>query len=83
VTPAQLSLAWVLAKGDHVVAIPGTKNIAHLEENMARHDWAIAPALVAEVDALINHRTVAGHRYSAMMQATIDTEDFAEFFEPA
>jgi aryl-alcohol dehydrogenase-like predicted oxidoreductase len=83
VTPAQLSLAWVLAKGDHIVAIPGTKNIAHLEENMARHDWAIAPALVAEVDALINHRTVAGHRYSAMMQATIDTEDFAEFFEPA
>ena len=82
-TPAQLSLAWVLAQGDHIVAIPGTKNIAHLEENIARWNWQIPAELAAEVDALINHRTVAGHRYSAMMQATIDTEDFAEYFELA
>ncbi len=83
VTPAQLSLGWVLARGEHVVAIPGTKNVAHLEENIARRDWAIPPALAAEVDALINHQTVAGHRYAKMMLSTIDTEDFAEFFELA
>ena len=83
VTPAQLSLAWVLAQGDHIVAIPGTKNIAHLDENIAHWNWQIPAAMAAEVDALINHQTVAGHRYSAMMQATIDTEDFAEHFELA
>ena len=81
VTPAQLSLGWVLAQGDHIVTIPGTKSIAHLAENIARWDWAIPAELAAQVDALINHQTVAGHRYSAAMQATIDTEDFAEFFE--
>ena len=81
VTPAQLSLGWVLAQGDHVVAIPGTKSVAHLEENIARWDWAIPAELAAQVDALINHQTVAGHRYAAPMQATIDTEDFPACFE--
>ncbi|ODU67177.1 MAG: aldo/keto reductase [Novosphingobium sp. SCN 66-18] len=78
VTPAQLSLAWVLSRGDHVVAIPGTGKIAHLEENIARWDWAIPAAVAAEVDALINQQTVAGHRYAEAMLPTIDTEDFAE-----
>ncbi len=83
VTPAQLSLGWVLARGDHIVAIPGTAQIAHLDENIARADWTPSPALIARVDALINHQTVAGHRYSAAMQATIDTEDFAHTFDLA
>jgi aryl-alcohol dehydrogenase-like predicted oxidoreductase len=81
VTPAQLSLAWVLSRGDHIVAIPGTKSIAHLEENIARSDWTIPAELAARVDALINHHTVAGHRYSDMMKPTIDTEDFATCLE--
>lgn len=78
VTPAQLSLGWVLAQGEHIVAIPGTGNPRHLAENIARADWAMPPALAAELDALINRRTVAGPRYGAVMQATIDTEDFAD-----
>jgi aryl-alcohol dehydrogenase-like predicted oxidoreductase len=77
VTPAQLALGWVLAKGDHVVAIPGTANIAHLEENIARSDWRPDAATIAEVDALINERTVAGHRYPDAQQKSIDTEEFA------
>ena len=81
VTPAQLSLAWVLSRGEHVVAIPGTAKIPHLEENIARWDWAIPADLAAKVDALINHSTVAGHRYAKMMQATIDTEDFDTVFD--
>lgn len=76
VTPAQLSLAWVLAQGDHIVTIPGTANIAHLEANIARWDWRPDPALLAELDALINHASVAGHRYPPAQQATIDTESF-------
>lgn len=77
-TPAQLSLGWVLAQGEHIVAIPGTGNCRHLAENIARADWSMPPALAAELDALINRRTVAGPRYGAVMQATIDTEDFAD-----
>ena len=76
VTPAQLSLAWVLAQGDHVVTIPGTASIPHMEENIARWDWDMSPALAAELDALINRQTVAGPRYGPAMQASIDTEDF-------
>ncbi|WP_062788209.1 aldo/keto reductase [Novosphingobium capsulatum] len=78
VTPAQLSLAWVLGKDDHIVAIPGTGKIAHLEENIARWEWQIPAAVTAEIDALINQQTVAGHRYAQTIRATIDTEDFAE-----
>jgi aryl-alcohol dehydrogenase-like predicted oxidoreductase len=77
VTSAQLSLAWVLAQGEHVVAIPGTANQQHLAENIARPDWAPSTDLLAELDTLINRRTVAGPRYGAMIQATVDTEEFA------
>jgi aryl-alcohol dehydrogenase-like predicted oxidoreductase len=81
VTPAQLSLGWVLSRGDHVVAIPGTGKIPHLEENIARWTWVIPAGIAARVDVLINHQTVAGHRYAKIMHATIDTEDFAECFD--
>ncbi|HUQ12734.1 MAG TPA: aldo/keto reductase [Novosphingobium sp.] len=77
VTPAQLSLAWVLSRGDHVVAIPGTANIAHLEENIARWDWRVPETVSAELEALINRETVVGPRYAEAMQRTIDTEEFA------
>jgi aryl-alcohol dehydrogenase-like predicted oxidoreductase len=76
-TPAQLSLAWVLAQGEHVVAIPGTAHQQHLAENIARHDWVPAADLLAELNALINRHTVAGPRYGPMIQTTVDTEEFA------
>lgn len=78
VTPAQLSLGWVLSRQGNVVAIPGTGNIAHLEENIALWDWEIPDALARRVDRLINRGTVSGHRYSDAMQATIDTEKFSD-----
>ncbi|WP_293881092.1 aldo/keto reductase [Sphingomonas sp.] len=77
VTPAQLALGWVLARGDHVVAIPGTASIAHLEENIARHDWRPNDETIVRVDALINRDSVAGARYPDAQQKTIDTEEFA------
>ncbi len=77
VTPAQLSLAWVLSRGEHVVAIPGTANLDHLGENLARSGWALPEGLGAELDALINQQTVAGPRYSAAAQSTVFTEEFA------
>jgi len=78
VTPAQLALGWVLAKGEHIVAIPGTASIEHLEENIARSGWLPGSATIDAIDALINQHTVAGARYPAALQRTIDTERFAD-----
>ena len=75
-TPAQLALVWLLAKGPHIVPIPGTTNAAHLAENMDAVDVALAPAIVDRLDALVNRHTVAGPRYNAATQAEIDTEEF-------
>jgi aryl-alcohol dehydrogenase-like predicted oxidoreductase len=77
VTPAQLSLAWVVAQGDHVIAIPGTASPHHLEENIARANWQPSAAVLAKLDALINQQTIAGARYPAAQQRSIDTEEFA------
>ncbi|MBH0114539.1 aldo/keto reductase [Novosphingobium sp. YJ-S2-02] len=77
VTPAQLSLAWVLSRGEHVHAIPGTASAAHMRENLAASSCTLAPEVLDRAGALINQHTIAGHRYSAKGQATIDTEEFA------
>ena len=77
VTAAQLSLAWLLSRGDFVHAIPGTTRLDHLAENMARADWQPPQELLAACDALVNRHTVAGPRYHEAMQKTIDTEEFA------
>lgn len=76
VTPAQLALSWVLGRGDHIVTIPGTMRIEHLEENFARWQWRLPDDAARRIDALINQATVAGGRYSPAMQRSIDTEDF-------
>ncbi len=77
VTPSQLAMGWVLSKGDHIVTIPGSQNIAHVEENIARWDWVPDAATLAKVDVLINQGTVSGARYTTGMQKAIDTEEFA------
>lgn len=76
-TPAQLALAWGLAKHPHLVAIPGTTSRVHLEENFAARHVSLAPEVVALVDLLINHHSVSGERYPPAAQADIDTEQFA------
>lgn len=78
VTPAQLALAWVLSRGDHIVAIPGTGNIAHMEENIGRCNWQPEQTVLDQLDQLINQHSVAGHRYSEAMRQNIDTEEFAD-----
>jgi aryl-alcohol dehydrogenase-like predicted oxidoreductase len=75
-TPGQLALAWLLAQGDHVVPIPGTRDAAHLRENVAAAHVALDAATCARVDALINRHTVTGSRYDAASQAGVDTEEF-------
>ncbi|RIV83765.1 aldo/keto reductase [Aurantiacibacter xanthus] len=76
VSPAQLALAWVLSRGEHVHAIPGTSKLEHLGENIGRPGWRPDQAVLDELDGLINQRTVAGPRYPDAMQKTMDSEDF-------
>jgi aryl-alcohol dehydrogenase-like predicted oxidoreductase len=75
-TMGQLALAWLLAQGEHVVPIPGTTQIAHLEENLGAAELTLTRAEIEQIDALINQRNVVGARYSAANQAEIDTENF-------
>ena len=77
-TPAQLAMAWVLSRGDHVVPIPGTRSIGHLEENLGSLAVTITPDIVARIDAIFAPGAIRGPRYSAPMQAQIDTETFAD-----
>ena len=73
---AQLALAWVLSRGEHVVAIPGTTSLAHLDENVGGGEVMLSQGLAARVDAAINRFNVVGERYNAPTQAEIDTEQF-------
>lgn len=72
-TPAQLALGWVLARGDHIVPIPGTRSIAHLEEDVGAATVSVPADLVKAVDEMFDG-TIRGARYAAAMQAQIDTE---------
>ena len=62
-TPAQLALAWVLAQGDDIVPIPGTKRRRYLEENVAALDVRLTPEELAEIDSLLPRGVAAGSRY--------------------
>lgn len=77
-TMAQLALAWLLAKGPHIIPIPGTRHLAYAQENFAAIDVKLSAKQVEKLDALINRHTVSGARYNAATQPEIDTEQFAE-----
>jgi aryl-alcohol dehydrogenase-like predicted oxidoreductase len=79
-TVAQLALAWVLAQGDHIIPIPGTTRIDHLEENAAAVDVRLATDTLARLDALINAKTVSGARYNDATLPEIDTEEIPAQF---
>ena len=76
-TPAQLALAWLLQRGDHILPIPGTTSPAHLEENLGAVGVVLDTGLLQRLDALINARTVSGGRYGAQSESEVDTETFA------
>ena len=63
-TPAQLALAWVLAQGDDIVPIPGTKRRQYLEENAGALDVCLTPQELAEIDTLLPPGAAVGARYS-------------------
>ena len=75
-TPAQLALAWLLHKAPHIVPIPGTTSIEHLHDNLGAMNVRLDAGLLARLEALVNQRTVTGHRYSAQSASEVDTEEF-------
>jgi aryl-alcohol dehydrogenase-like predicted oxidoreductase len=75
-TPAQLSLAWVLRRGEHVIPIPGTTSPLHLEENFEARDLDLSAEAAERIDALFEVSAVAGDRYPAATLAEVDTEQF-------
>jgi aryl-alcohol dehydrogenase-like predicted oxidoreductase len=62
-TPAQLALAWLLGRWEHVVPIPGTRRIGRLEENAGAARIALTPEEYARIDGVLAARPVVGHRY--------------------
>ncbi|MDH3386971.1 MAG: aldo/keto reductase [Gammaproteobacteria bacterium] len=73
-TMAQLALAWLLAQDGGLVPIPGTKHMEWMIENAGAADIELDAATVAELDALINEDTVAGHRYTDALMKSTDSE---------
>ncbi|SDB84897.1 Predicted oxidoreductase [Sanguibacter gelidistatuariae] len=66
VTPGQLALAWVLAQGDDVVPIPGTKRVRYLEENAGAAAVTLTPADLAALEQAVPRGAVTGARYGDM-----------------
>jgi aryl-alcohol dehydrogenase-like predicted oxidoreductase len=71
-TASQLALAWVLAQGEDIVPIPGTKRRKYLEENVAATEISLAPELVQELESIFPPDAAAGDRYAPPMKALID-----------
>ena len=72
----ELALAWVLAQGEHVVTIPGTTRVDHLEQNYRALELTLPDATTARLTQLFDPASVAGNRYSDLMQRSVDTECF-------
>lgn len=71
-TPSQLALAWVLAQGDDVAPIPGTKRIEYLDDNLGAAGVELSAADMAKIDALFPAGSASGDRYHAQAMRAID-----------
>jgi aryl-alcohol dehydrogenase-like predicted oxidoreductase len=72
VTPSQLALAWLLAQGDDIVPIPGTKRRSYLEENVAATAIALSPDDLRRIEAVAPKGIAAGERYAAEHMSAVD-----------
>ncbi|MFJ5429652.1 aldo/keto reductase [Pectobacterium actinidiae] len=72
VTPSQLALAWVLAQGEHIVPIPGTKRRRYLEENVGALDVTLTKEELAAIDAIFPPDAAAGERYGKESMAALN-----------
>ncbi|MDR0478430.1 MAG: aldo/keto reductase, partial [Burkholderiaceae bacterium] len=73
---AQLALAWLLQRAPHIVPIPGTTRVEHLQDDLGAANVRLDAGLVERLEALINPRTVHGNRYAEQGEREVDTETF-------
>lgn len=76
-SPAQLALAWLLHKGEHIIPIPGTTSVEHLHDDLGAAAVQLDAETMAALDGAINQQNVVGPRYSAQSASEVDTEAFA------
>ena len=76
VKPGQVALAWLLAKGNDIVPIPGTKHVNYLEENVAAADIHLDSEVIRSLDEIFDPSRVVGERYGASWQESVDAKDF-------
>jgi aryl-alcohol dehydrogenase-like predicted oxidoreductase len=71
-TPAQLALAWVLAQGEDIVPIPGTKRRSYLEDNLVALDVELSDGDLARIDQVLPPGAASGTRYPAATMASVN-----------
>jgi aryl-alcohol dehydrogenase-like predicted oxidoreductase len=71
-TPGQLALAWVLAQGEDIVPIPGTKRVTYLEENVGAADLLLSLEDLARINQIAPQHAAAGQRYPEAMMASVN-----------
>ena len=71
-TPGQLALAWLLAQGDDIIVIPGTKKIDRLEENLGALTVDLTPQDVARISEALPPGVAAGERYPEVMMGNLN-----------
>ncbi len=74
VKAGQIALAWVMARGDHIVPIPGTKRRTYLEENAAADTIVLSAEDLGELDAIFARDAVTGERYPQAIMDTVETD---------
>jgi aryl-alcohol dehydrogenase-like predicted oxidoreductase len=70
----QLGLAWLLAKGQFIAPIPGTKRVKYLEENAAAADISLNDDEIAALDELFDPENIAGDRYTSSGMQSLDRD---------
>ena len=71
-TPGQLALAWLLAQGNDLVPIPGTKRRSYLEENVAAVEISLTPTELAQIDLIMPKDLAIADRYTSQGMATVN-----------
>ena len=74
VTPAQLAIAWVLAKGEGIVPLLGARTRAQLEDSLRALDVVLSPADCAQIEEALPPSAVAGTRYDERQMRILDSE---------
>ena len=71
-TQAQLAIAWVLAQGEDVITIPGSKQIKHLEENISAEDVNLTAENLKDIEAILPSGIASGTRYPQIFMSQLN-----------